>query len=53
MIPLDLFANCAANTTHLLWAGRWVEASRVYDERLGEWCWRLKSGRDAADWLLS
>lgn len=45
--------SAAANTTHLLWVGRWIEVVRVsHDGPLEDrWAWRFKSGRDAADWL--
>lgn len=39
--------NTAVAVTHLLWAGRWVEAVKTVAG------WRFKNGRDAADWLVA
>lgn len=45
--------NATANTTHLLWVGRWVEVVQTTAriDEVDEPAWRFKSGRDAADWL--
>jgi hypothetical protein len=42
--------NTATNTTHLLWANRWVEVRAA--EVCGEQAWEFKNGRDAVTWLM-
>jgi hypothetical protein len=44
---VTVLPNTTTSVTHLLWVGRWIEVVKTAGG------WRFKTGRDAADWLLS